>query len=149
MKTNKVEHKTIEFKSEKEYQEALIKMKAYDSASEAWRKANKRNCVTQDVYSLFPFAGEVTNDLRSAIETYEFIKNPPKKYYLYPKNGSNKVTTWTGQELGTYSITGVYKGSFGDRRLAIRVKAINGKEYFGTIYGTYARIKMCKASETK
>ena len=132
----------------KAYLDANAKLNANTIASDTWRKENKTNGIPQEVYSKFPFADEVTNELRSAIEIYEFVANPPKKYFLYPKNGSNEVTTWMGQKLGTYTVTGVYKGNWGDSRKTIHVKAINGKEYFGTIYGTYARIKMCKASET-
>jgi hypothetical protein len=99
-----------------------------------------------------------TNDERSALEVYEFITNPPQRYFLYIKRpevpkgytlGFQRTiaTTWTGDKLGDVQCGSMYRSNFGDRRIPITVYAINGKVYHGTYYcdaGDYARIKLAK-----
>lgn len=142
----------IGFDSHREYLGAKIMYEANTAASDAWRKENKTNGIPKEVYEKFPYANEVTNELRSAIEVYEFIANPPKKYFLYVDEKTGEVTTWTGQKLGRFTVINGYRSNMRDFRISIRIKAINGKEYYGTYYksaGSYARITMCKSSETK
>ena len=89
---------------------------------------------------------DVTNEQRSAVEVYEFVKTPPQRYLVYVKLAENRVTTWMGEELGTITeYTALYRSSFGDTRRNIWIDGINGKKYFGTYYesaGDYARIKI-------
>jgi hypothetical protein len=94
----------------------------------------------------------VTNAELSAMEVYEFCANPPERYFLYVEvqgHGYGIVTTWTGDLLGHFTHGREYRSSFGDVRVPITVKAINGRTYHGIYYesaGSYARIKMSKAS---
>lgn len=104
---------------------------------------------------------DVTNEERSAVEVYEFMTDPPTRYFLYisedkarfrfvqsvavPTDG--RATTWTGEELGRVSFGTPFRSGFGDLRIPVRVYAINGKTYAGTYFksaGSYARVKMCK-----
>lgn len=90
-----------------------------------------------------------TNEERSAVEVYEFVTNPPDKYFLYINCTKREATTWTGDKLGTVGFGNDYRDNFGGKRVPITVYAINGKKYHGTYFksaGDYARIKMCKRS---
>jgi len=96
----------------------------------------------------------VTNDMRSAIEVFETLRDKPEHLFVYVKpdyesarNGN--VTTWTGERLGSYVCAGPnYKDNFGGERVNIRVELRNGAgSYAGTFYkssGDYARLKRCK-----
>lgn len=134
------------FKSEQEYKKAVKMLNANNKASEKYCRENKTNGIPQEIYTKFPYAKEVTNELRSAIETYEFVKTPPVKYFIYISEKTKEATTWTGQKLGRVIFNTEYNSNFGDRRISIIVHAINGKTYTGTFYkssGDYARIKIC------
>jgi hypothetical protein len=94
----------------------------------------------------------VSNADRSSVEVYEFCQNPPERYFLYisfPEFGKPAIaTTWTGERLGAVTFGQSFRSPFGDKRVPVRIKAINGKDYAGTYYsdaGSYARVKMCKA----
>ena len=96
---------------------------------------------------------EPTNDERSTVEVYEFCQNPPTRYFLYigfPKFGEPAIaTTWTGDKLGDVSFGTSYRSNFGDKRVPVTIRAINGKTYHGIYYsdaGTYARVKLSKGS---
>ena len=107
-----------------------------------------------------PAPVKVTNDERSAVEVYEFRAVPPERYFAYvklydqPKLGNAQleadryglVTTWTGDTLGGIYWTGrPFRGNMGDKRINIRVRAINGRCYAGTYYtgaGDYCRLKV-------
>lgn len=137
---------TINFKSEQEYKKAVEMLKANNEASQKYLRENKTNAIPSEVWTKFPYAKEVTNELRSAIETYEFVKNPPAKYLLYISEKTHEATTWTGQKLGRVVFNTEYTSNFGDKRISIVVHGINDKTYTGTFYkssGDYARIKIC------
>jgi len=88
-----------------------------------------------------------TNEERSAIEVYEFVHDPPVKYFLYIDEPSRSATTWMGDVLGRVSFGQSYRSAFGDTRVPIWVDAINGLLYHGTYFksaGDYARIKLAK-----
>jgi hypothetical protein len=90
-----------------------------------------------------------TNEERSAVEVYEFLHNPPEKYFVYINRTKREATTWTGEKLGTVGFGTEYRDNFGGKRVPITVYAINGAKYHGTYYassGDYARIKMSKRS---
>lgn len=132
-----------------EYQSACDKLSQYENAAKKYMTENKTNGIPVNICATFPFANEVNNDVRSAIEVYEFINTPPDKYFLYIDEQNKTATTWTGQKLGNVKFGTPYTSNFGDRRQPIDIIAINGKIYYGTYYkssGSYARIKEKKQS---
>ena len=91
---------------------------------------------------------DVTNEERSALEVFEFVTNPPDKYFLYISEKNRTATTWTGDLLGHVSFGREYRDSFGGKRVPITVRVINGHTYHGTYFkssGNYARIKKAKS----
>lgn len=90
----------------------------------------------------------LTNEQRSAIEVYEFITDPPIKYFAYVNSTTQKITTWTGEKLGDIVAKNrSWTSNLGDRRKNLTIKAINGKMYYGTYYydsGDYVRMKQYK-----
>lgn len=88
-----------------------------------------------------------TNDEISAVEVFDFINDPPKKYFLYVNEEKQHVQTWTGDWLGNVTFGKQWRDCFGGVRVSVRVYAINGRQYAGTYYksaGDYARVKLCK-----
>jgi len=118
-----------------------------------------RNGRTSYQSSEVPKGLDVSNDERSAIERYEFVNDPPQKYFVYvrrvncdgePNEKSLRVqaTTWTGDVLGIGLLGSSFRDNFGGKRYPIRFRAINGKTYAGTYYasaGDYARVRTVKA----
>lgn len=45
------------------------------------------------------------------------------------------ITNWTGRE---------WRSNMGDTRRAFTMRAVNGRTYRGTIYGTYCRMRAAK-----
>lgn len=97
-----------------------------------------------------------TNAERSQVEVYEFVTNPPDRYFCYVKRNiaapgvvDNKVTltTWTGQilgygYLGKCYFTGVRP--FQSKRYTLKFTGINEVKYKGVYYassGDYCRIR--------
>lgn len=94
---------------------------------------------------------DVTNDERSQVEEYEWMTNPPEKYFLYINETGQRATatTWTGQLLGQVSFGQSYRDNFGGKRIPVTVQGTNGREYYGTYFtsaGNYARIKARKTA---
>ena len=138
----------IEFKNHTEYLEAYYKFQQHEFVSSEYRKNNKTNSIPVEIVNTFPFADFVTNDIRSAIEEWEFKIKPPQKYFVYVNLKERIITTWTGQKLGNIiSIGRTHNSNMGDERIPIRVKGINTLTYSGIFYksaGDYARIKTVK-----
>lgn len=135
------------FKSDEEYKEARKKLDAYQTAVDAWMKANKTNGIPGEVTKDFPYASEVNNDLRSKVEKFEFLSEEPVKYFVYVSEKNGTATTWTGQKLGDVSFGREFRSNMGDKRVPISVKALNGLNYYGTFFksaGDYAIIKKSK-----
>lgn len=87
------------------------------------------------------------NTERSQIETYNFVQNPPDKYFLYIDDKQAKATTWTGEVLGNVFFGTEWRDNFGGKRVPVTIRAINGKVYHGTYFkssGNYARIKLSR-----
>ena len=90
-----------------------------------------------------------TNEERSAVEVYEFMRDKPVKYFAYVNTnerqpGLGQVTTWTGDLLGACSFGREYRDKFGGKRVPITVHGINGLTYHGTYFksaGDYCRLK--------
>lgn len=120
---------------------------------------------------------EPTNDDRGAVEAYEFVQNPPDKYFAYvqltdpdpmPRTIHHRgrtignvrddsgrrgvLSTFPGTVLGSVQCGREWRDSFGGTRVPITVDGINGRRYVGTYYkssGSYARIRLSKAKGTK
>jgi hypothetical protein len=95
---------------------------------------------------------DVTNEERSALEIFEFVSNPPDKYFLYIREKDHTATTWTGEVLGQVFFGRGFRDNFGGKRIPVTVRAINGREYTGTYFkssGDYARIRETKQSARK
>jgi len=135
------------FDNYEQYTTAKHKLDQYEAAALKYRTDNKTNGIPVEICNSFPFANEVDNNLRSAIETYEFISNPPDKYFIYINESKCIATTWTGQPLGSVSFGQEYRSNMGDKRQPVSILGINGRKYHGTYYkssGNYARIKIKK-----
>lgn len=90
---------------------------------------------------------DVPNADKSALEVFDFVFDPPAKYFLYINETDGTATTWTGDKLGRVVFGREYRDNFGGRRVPVRVYGINGLTYTGTYYkssGDYARVKLCK-----
>jgi hypothetical protein len=82
-------------------------------------------------------------------EVFEFVTNPPDKYFLYINDTNRTATTWTGEKLGNVGFGCEYRDNFGGKRVPITVYAINSRTYHGTYYkssGDYARIRAKKGA---
>ena len=83
------------------------------------------------------------NRIRSSIETLQFERNKPSKYFVYINVVKSIATTWTGENLGKVQFSTEFKSNMGDTRQSIYINAINGLRYYGTYFksaGDYARI---------
>ncbi len=133
----------ITYNTHAEYTDALNKLTQYESAAKEYMTANKTNGIPVDICNTFPYANEVNNDMRTAIEVYQFMNTPPDKYFLYIDEQKSIATTWTGQRLGNVTFGREYTSNMGDKRHSVSIWAINGASYYGTYYkssGDYARI---------
>ena len=105
----------------------------------------KWNWVDENRAALLP--PPVTPDETSTLEVYDFVDNPPDKYFAYVNSDKKQITTWTGERLGDCTFGREYHSNMGDLRVSIHVRAINGRRYHGTYYksaGDYCRLKVCK-----
>lgn len=142
-------HNALIIKDKKQYNRLRAKHDENAAASKAWREANNTNGIPLEVCANFPHAKEVTNELRSALEVWQWLNDEPKEYflYIYTKEGYNNATTWMGDVLGKVYFGREYRSNFGDVRVPIDVHGTNGIKYHGTYYkgtGDYARIKAYK-----
>ena len=106
-----------------------------------------KNCFTPEMQEQLPESPSTSNI--SAIETYDFINDPPDTYFAYINQEDKTMTTWAGEVLG--EVLGLwssgYRSNFGDTRVSIDVRGINGKKYHGVYYksaGDYCRITAYK-----
>jgi hypothetical protein len=139
------ESKHITLSTVEEYEEKKAKIQAYHDATVAHIR-EFGNGIPCEVAAKFPFATEVSNELRSAVEEFQWRHEPPDKYFLYIDETKKEAITWTGQRLGSvfFGKTYYYGGS---KRVAITVQGSNGRKYHGTYFkgaGNYARIKLFK-----
>ena len=131
--------------TKEEYNELTYKYNLYHS--ERNRLFVGKNYVDKEMALQLPES--VSNDKISAIEVYEFVNDPPERYFAYINEKDKTMTTWTGDILG--KVLGLWslgwRSNFGDIRVSIEVIGINGKRYHGTFYksaGDYCRIKSYK-----
>lgn len=161
----------------KEAYDALrARIDAYESARKQFdpkRYERGGGYSREDCTSIATLAGatDPTNEEKSAVEVYEFVQNPPDRYFAYVKGvkfewrpnpsqcGARNipaltdwrggiVTTWTGDKLGDVVAVGdLHRGNMGDVRIPLRVKGINGVTYSGIFYastGDYCRLRRVK-----
>lgn len=100
--------------------------------------------LSAEAIAAMPADCAISNEERSAIESYEFAHDAPLKKFLYINAEKRTATTWTGEVLGAVEFGREFRDNFGGRRVPITVRAINGWIYSGTYYksaGDYARVK--------
>lgn len=127
--------------SEKEY---LALRHRYDEYEKARKRICKSlYCVTPEEAKKLPTA--IGNDNVSRMEVYEFVHDPPTRYFTYVNLEKRIITTWVGAKLGEILGAGLpFRSNVGDMRVNITVKGINGVVYHGTFYkssGDYCRLR--------
>ena len=86
---------------------------------------------------------DFTNEERGELELLDFKADPPVSYFAYPSDLYAHVTTFMGSSLGVITWLGQpWRSCFGDIRRNFRLRAINDHNYYGTIFGTYVRMRM-------
>ena len=133
--------------TEKEYFELKQKYDFYQE--ERNRLFPGKNYVDQEMIKQLP--DNCTHKEISSIEVYEFVNDPPDKYFayigVYPKSPNGEMTTWMGEKLGRVLLWNTWRSNFGDQRVSIDVWGINGIKYHGFYYksaGDYCRITAYK-----
>lgn len=95
----------------------------------------------------------VTNEERSAVEVWEWLADPPERYFAYVDTVAKaptyypRITTWMGDNLGVCRLGRRWRSNFGDWRVSITVYGTNGVHYYGTFYesaGDYCRLRAYK-----
>jgi hypothetical protein len=133
--------------SEQEYLTLKELSKRHEAFVDTKRGRNGWACYKPEEV---PEDARMTNEQRNAIEVYEFVHNPPERYFLYINQTKGIATTWMGETLGSVVFGREYRcPAFGwhSTRVPVTVRGINGKLYHGTYFkssGTYARIKLAK-----
>lgn len=102
---------------------------------------------------------DVTNEERSKVEVFEFMRDKPRRYFAYVRLQAGHqvpVTTFTGDILGQivwlgqpYTVAGF--GPFPSVRQNLRIEAINGLVYSAVYFkssGDYCRMKAFNSSNT-
>lgn len=111
---------------------------------------------------------QVTNEERSLLEVYEFLRDQPGRYFSYVLHNSpsqaaggkdaakvgDRIANFLGDKLGVISWAGswYHVNGFGTRstRQNVRVTAINGLVYSGVYFvssGDYVRLKVVSSSK--
>jgi hypothetical protein len=146
-------------------QQMATAIRKREARYDTWRNG-RTSVLTADIPRWAP-----TNAERSQLELFDFVTNPPERYFAYvtinpdgatmPGSGivdvptyatatyglhRVKVGTWVGDSLNSSPVTlgAVYRSNFGDKRRSIRFVAINGHTYAGTYYqsaGDYCRLR--------
>jgi hypothetical protein len=120
---------------------------AHEAACDAIspRTRNGWRVITPDESARIQAIAPFNNDLRDELETLQFLDQPPERLFCYPSGDLKTLTGFMGNTLArVISLGSPYRSNMGDKRQHVRVLAINGVEYSGTIYGTYARLRMAK-----
>ena len=130
-------------RDEADYMELQGKLANYEAAVVLLYGKDKRCFSPEEITALgVPIP---SNDERSAVEAWEFQHTQRDRYTAYVDFDKTKVTTWTGQLLGTITKVGrEWRDSFGGKRIALSVLGINGVHYHGTYFvssGDYCHLK--------
>jgi hypothetical protein len=119
-----------------------------DAYNAAWKNLTKgkRNYITKEESESLNQIAPFSNELRGELETLLFLSTPAQKEFVYPNMDSNKLTGFMGNVLMGVTYKGPkYRGNMGDIRYNVRARGINGISYYGTVYGTYARMSPNKS----
>jgi hypothetical protein len=114
---------------------------ARDAALRAWMGERNSYHPSELPAELLP---TVTNDERAQCEYFDWINNPPARYFAYPSGMT--IVNWTGIKLADVLWWGrAYRSNMGDTRRSFRCqRAENGIVYSGVEYGTYVRMRAIK-----
>lgn len=144
-----------------QWKEAKVKIELSREHWEKFADKSKSGAMSLDTVK-HPDPSGVTNELRSAVELYEFVNLDKGKdgYFAYWKRadirepspgGVPRVTTWTGDTLGFVLEAGPQFTSpgfgFGSTRRTFSALCLDGHYYTGTYYvssGDYVRMKRVK-----
>lgn len=128
------------------------------------------NWIDAERAKLLPPA--LSNNQIGEIEVYEWIHNPPMRYFAYVKDPKERdeednrrylwcnrslnrlatVITWNGAVLGIAMLHSQYRDNFGGIRVSLDVAGNNGICYHGTYYkssGDYARFTAYKNQQSE
>jgi len=106
-----------------------------------------RCAVASAEIAQWPADAQITNEERSEMELYEWLVDPPVRYFAYVKESTGQITTWMGDVLGAVSFGREWRDNFGGTRVPVSVRGSNGRRYHGTYYksaGDYCRLAACK-----
>lgn len=113
---------------------------ARDAALRAWLGKRCSYHPSELPAGLLP---TVTNDERAQCEHFDWINNPPDRYFAYPSGMT--IVNWTGIKLADVLWWGQpYMSNWGDTRRAFQCRGTNGIIYSGIEYGTYIRMRAIK-----
>lgn len=142
--------------------EAASQVRARVDAFRAWL-GDRRSYRPEDVPQGME---DATNEMKSALERFEFMRDKPERYFAYARLSAAKttgernalprvgdaldVTTWTGQLLLTGRVNRVWFDNFGGRRVSFHARPADGSDvrYSGVYFysaGDYARLRKLKA----
>jgi len=131
-----------------QYEEHKTRAQAWRTWAEQYKQRNGWTVIPAGVEP--PEGARISNEERSAIEVYEFVNNPPDRYFLYVNEAQRIATTWTGDKLGALFLGASWRDNFGGTRRSVTLHAINGRTYHGTYFkssGDYARVKLAKGAQ--
>jgi hypothetical protein len=126
----------------------IADIRARLAALDEWMASQKRNWY--DPAELPADINPPTNEERADLEVYEWLTNPPLRYFAYVDDVvvGQPVINWTGRQLGHVTWCGhMWRDNFGTRRVNFRMVGTNGVSYAGTAYpdsGTYCRLRATK-----
>jgi hypothetical protein len=92
---------------------------------------------------------DVTNEERSLMEKYLWMRDKPKKYSLYINREKGIATTWTGQRLGRIHLGSKFRDNFGGVRQPVWVYGDNGVDYQGTYFTSTGDVATIRALKKK
>lgn len=129
--------------------ETYLQFKHLSDAHNAWvdTKRGRNGWAAYKQEEVPAHLQRVTNEMRSAIEMFEFAHHKPDQLFAYVTGG--KLGNWMGETMGRVQYGASWRDNFGGERVSIRVRASNGRTYAGTYYksaGQYARLKAVKGN---
>lgn len=140
-----------------------LELSARNEANKAaWKQFTKHPHTSADEaqQAQINAVAPMSNEERAELETLNFRADCPRPEFLYPAEDVQRAPKWAfAPGFDSMKLTGFmgnvlmsvvqlgaeYRSSFGDTRRSVRATGINGAHYFGTIYGTYARMRPAKS----